>query len=113
MRRLTSAFLSLAALSGALLASGIVPGGGVQTVQALPLAVPIVPPPEAFPVEPASDSYWSDPLAWGGVKPGPGDIVLVGSGVRLLLDEDTPALGGVLLRGTLEFEDAADVALTS
>lgn len=46
---------------------------------------------------------WSDPNTWGGVKPVAGDDVTVPAEWHLILDEDTPALDGLMINGTLEF----------
>lgn len=55
---------------------------------------------------------WSDPATWGGDKPEAGDAVTIPHDWHLILDEDTPALGGILLNGTLEFA-RQDLALTA
>jgi len=55
---------------------------------------------------------WSNPATWGGVKPIAGDDVTIPAGWNLILDEDTPALGGLQIDGTLEFE-RMDVNLTA
>ncbi len=43
----------------------------------------------------------------------PGEVVTVPAGATVLLDTDTPTLGGLFVRGTLRFEDARDLRLTS
>lgn len=47
---------------------------------------------------------WSDAATWGGTKPVAGAAVLVPAGMRLLLDEDTPALGALTIEGELIFK---------
>ena len=44
---------------------------------------------------------------------GPGDVVTIPAGTTVLLDTDTPTLGGLTVHGTLRFEDARDLRLTS
>jgi hypothetical protein len=65
-------------------------------------------------VPPASTTAkpWSDPATWGGVKPAAGSAVLIPAGERIILDENTPALGGLTILGTLEF-DRRDLTLTA
>lgn len=46
---------------------------------------------------------WSDPNTWGGVKPVAGQNVTIPAGWHVILDEDTPSLGGLTVDGTLEF----------
>lgn len=56
---------------------------------------------------------WSDSNTWpGGVKPTAGDDVVIPAEWHLLLDEDTPALGGLTIHGTLEF-DRQNLAVTA
>ncbi|HYC55209.1 MAG TPA: G8 domain-containing protein [Candidatus Binatia bacterium] len=55
---------------------------------------------------------WSDPATWGGTKPAAGEDVVIPAGWNVLLDEDTPALGGIMVNGTLRF-DRKDVAMTA
>lgn len=55
---------------------------------------------------------WSDPATWGGAVPGPGDDVVVPAGSTILLDQDTAALGGLTIDGTLRFA-RADRALSA
>ena len=63
-----------------------------------------------------SNSYaqllWSDPTTWGGTKPLAGEDVVIPEGTHILLDEDTPALGGLTINGTLEL-DRQDLHLTA
>jgi hypothetical protein len=55
---------------------------------------------------------WSNPETWGGMKPGVGEEVLITSDMRILLDENTPELGGLNIEGLLVF-DRQDLTLTS
>ncbi len=56
---------------------------------------------------------WSDPATWGtGGKPVAGSTVTIPSGKKIILDEDSPALAGLTINGTLEFAHK-DLALTS
>ncbi|MEO9967521.1 MAG: G8 domain-containing protein [Reichenbachiella sp.] len=55
---------------------------------------------------------WSDADTWGGSKPQAGDEVEIPADFFVLLDENTPNLGGLTIRGTLQF-DTQDLALTS
>ena len=47
---------------------------------------------------------WSDPTTWGGSKPIAGEDVIVPEGTTIILDENTPSLGGITINGTLEFD---------
>lgn len=49
--------------------------------------------------------FWSDPATWGGIKPIAGQDVVIPEGMQVILDESTPALGGLTINGSLEFED--------
>ncbi|HYC00575.1 MAG TPA: G8 domain-containing protein [Candidatus Limnocylindrales bacterium] len=55
---------------------------------------------------------WSDPATWGGAKPAPGEEVVIPQGTSILLDEDTPDLGGLTIDGSLVF-DRTDLSLTA
>ncbi|MEQ8472931.1 MAG: G8 domain-containing protein [Marinoscillum sp.] len=56
---------------------------------------------------------WSDSDTWGGAgKPGEGDVVTIPAGTRIILDDNPPALGGLVIEGKLEF-DRKDLSLTS
>lgn len=55
---------------------------------------------------------WSDPATWGGVLPSAGQKITIPTGTKVLLDTDTPTLGGVMVNGTLRFA-RKDLALTS
>jgi hypothetical protein len=59
-----------------------------------------------------SAMLWSDPGTWGGDKPEAGEAVTIPHDWHVILDEDTPALGGIMLNGTLEFS-RKDLALTA
>jgi G8 domain/Right handed beta helix region/Secretion system C-terminal sorting domain len=55
---------------------------------------------------------WSNPATWGGVKPVAGAAVTIAAGKHIILDENTPALAGLTINGTLEF-DRKNVSLTA
>jgi hypothetical protein len=55
---------------------------------------------------------WSDPDTWGGTVPVAGEDVVIEEDMHVLLDADSPSLGGLVINGTLEF-DRADLALTA
>lgn len=55
---------------------------------------------------------WSSPHTWGGSKPVAGELVVINNQQCVLLDEDTPDLGGLRILGRLEF-DRRDLNLTS
>jgi hypothetical protein len=61
--------------------------------------------------EAAPGRLWSDPATWGGRKPAAGAAVVVPEGLSLILDENTPDLGPVTVRGTLRFKDGVDAEL--
>jgi len=59
-------------------------------------------------------SRWSDPATWpGGRVPAAGDKVTIERGKEVLLDVSPPALGGMLIQGTLRFADTSDLELTT
>ena len=59
-------------------------------------------------------SRWSDPATWpGGRVPAAGDKVTIARGQQVLLDVSPPALGGMLIQGTLRFADTSDLELTT
>lgn len=63
--------------------------------------------------EPCTDcQLWSDPATWGGSLPVAGQNVTIPHGQHVILDIDTPALGGLSVDGTLEFA-RKNVALTA
>jgi hypothetical protein len=55
---------------------------------------------------------WSNPATWGGVKPIAGQTVTIAANKHIILDENTPALAGLTINGTLEF-DRKNVNLTA
>jgi hypothetical protein len=55
---------------------------------------------------------WSDPATWGGTKPVAGSNVTIAANKHIILDENTPALSGLTINGTLEF-DRKNLNLTS
>lgn len=55
---------------------------------------------------------WSDPNTWGGVKPIAGEEVEIPLGAHIVMDEDPPALGGLVVNGHLEF-DRRDLNLSA
>ena len=55
---------------------------------------------------------WSDPGTWGGSVPVAGENVVIPVGQHVLLDTNTPDLGGVTVHGTLEF-GRQDLQLTA
>src|SRR6516162_6322208 len=57
---------------------------------------------------------WSDPATWPNRKvPVAGDKVTIDAGKEVVLDVNTPALGGVTVNGKLSFANTADVELTT
>src|SRR5690606_3667456 len=60
-----------------------------------------------------SIKYWSDPDSWlPNGKPIAGEVVTIPDGSYFILDENTPDLGGLVINGTLLFEEM-DLELTS
>lgn len=55
---------------------------------------------------------WSDPTTWSGAIPVAGENVTIPEGVHILLDTNTPDLGGITIHGTLEFANQ-DLTLTA
>ncbi|MEQ8822337.1 MAG: G8 domain-containing protein [Sumerlaeia bacterium] len=55
---------------------------------------------------------WSDPATWGGTKPQAGDVVTIGHAMNVLLDESPPDLNGLMIEGSLVFDDQ-DLELTA
>ncbi|WP_422361658.1 G8 domain-containing protein [Reichenbachiella sp.] len=55
---------------------------------------------------------WSEVATWGGSKPQAGEEVVIPAGHYVLLDENTPNLGGLTIKGALQF-DTQDLELTS
>ena len=63
---------------------------------------------------PAKATKWSDPATWPNNKvPAAGDKVTIAKDQKVILDVNTPALGGVTIDGNLSFADNADVELTT
>src|ERR1051325_11463662 len=63
---------------------------------------------------PAKATRWSDPATWPNNKvPAAGDKVAIAKDKNVILDVNTPALGGVTIDGKLSFADNADVELTT
>src|SRR6186713_813015 len=57
---------------------------------------------------------WSDPATWPNRKsPVAGDKVTIDAGKEVVLDVNTPALGGVTVNGKLSFANTADFELTT
>jgi hypothetical protein len=79
---------------------------------ASPTASP-APSPTPTPPPASNAKRWSDPATWGGAGlPKAGDAVVIPAGQSVLLDINTPDLGGLSIQGELSF-DAKDLALTS
>lgn len=67
----------------------------------------------AVPREEATPEMWSDPDTWNGSTPSAGEEVTIESGKHVVLDQNTPNLGGVTVHGVLEFKDGGYRELTS
>ena len=65
-------------------------------VVAAVVALPAIATPAPSPI-----LLWSDPATWGGRKPVAGAAVLVPSNMKIVLDENTPALGDLTIEGEL------------
>ena len=62
----------------------------------------------------AKATRWSDAATWPNKKvPAAGDKVEIASGKEVILDVNTPALGGLTINGKLSFANTADVELTT
>ena len=62
----------------------------------------------------AKATKWSDAATWPNRKvPVAGDKVTIDAGKEVVLDVNTPALGGVTVNGKLSFANTADVELTT
>jgi hypothetical protein len=62
----------------------------------------------------AKATRWSDPASWPNKKvPAAGEKVEIASGKEVILDVNTPALGGLTINGKLSFANTADVELTT
>lgn len=69
---------------------------------------------QVSPALPPNTGYWSDARFWAGLglsKPQEGQDVTIPAGVRVILDESPPPLGGVTVLGELEFA-RKDLSLT-
>ena len=87
----------------ALLVPAVLLGGAFAVVQAQNAGAPA-----------AKATNWSDPATWPGRKvPAAGDKVTIAKDQNVILDVNTPALGGVTIDGKLSFADNADVELTT
>jgi cell migration-inducing and hyaluronan-binding protein len=69
-------------------------GGGGEPV--------VIPPPLAA----VASGLWSDPATWGGEKPADYQEVTIPAGTTVTLDENTPALGILLVDGGLVFGES-------
>ena len=97
MTKKNRSFLLMSLISGLLLV------GVFTIVQAQSPAAPA-----------AKATNWSDPATWPNRKvPVAGDKVTIDAGKEVVLDVNTPALGGVTVNGKLSFADTADVELTT
>src|SRR5215510_6379033 len=62
----------------------------------------------------AKATKWSDPATWPNRKvPVAGDKVTIDAGKEVVLDVNTPALGGMTVNGKLSFANTADIELTT
>jgi cell migration-inducing and hyaluronan-binding protein len=61
-----------------------------------------------------SANRWSDAATWPDQRvPGAGDKVTISAGQDVILDVNTPALGGLTINGKLSFANNADLELTT
>ena len=68
---------------------------------------------EVITLEVQDTFLWSDAQTWGDSgKPQEGDEVIIPANKHIILDENPPALGGITIQGTLEF-DEQDLELIS
>jgi hypothetical protein len=64
--------------------------------------------------EAVSSGNWSDAATWsGGAVPQAGGTVTIASGLDVVLDTSTPALGGLTINGKLSFSDESDLELST
>ncbi|MGL4576519.1 MAG: G8 domain-containing protein, partial [Burkholderiaceae bacterium] len=75
-----------------------------------PAPSPTVSPPP--PTSTADAGGWNNPATWGGTLPPDGAIVEIPAGKTVTLSGSTAKLGGLTIRGTLQFADA-DAQLTA
>ena len=61
--------------------------------------------PDPTPPPPEGEQRWSDPATWGGTLPTSGEKVTIPAGKTVLLDQSTPPLGGLDVKGDLVIED--------
>src|SRR2546430_15629305 len=62
----------------------------------------------------AKATKWSDAATWPNRKvPVAGDKVTIDAGKEVVLDVNTPELGGVTVNGKLSFANTADIELTT
>ena len=86
-------------------ATSVSPAGKMLTAELELSVIPSGPPQLA-------GERWSDPETWGGEVPAEGDTVEIPMGKTVVIDTDTPALGGLWVKGELIFDDL-DATLTS
>jgi hypothetical protein len=90
--------------SGPGVSKGVVPQERLYTEDAPVEAPPVEPDPEP-PLPAAGYERWSDPATWAPLgysgKPAEGAVVTIPAGKKVLLDESTPSLGGVVDEGEL------------
>ena len=79
----------------------------VDATQQASTAKPIAPP------APKNVMLWSDRATWGGSKPVAGAAVLVPSNMKIVLDENTPALGDITIEGELSFQPGVTAELSA
>jgi len=88
--------------SGPGVAKGVVPQSRLYRQDA---AVEEPPPVDHEPPVPAGYERWSDAATWASLgysgKPADGAVVTIPAGKKVLLDESTPSLGGVVVEGEL------------
>lgn len=85
--------------------------GGTPSPTVSPTATPTGTP-TATPTPPTSMQRWSDPATWGGSVPAAGADVTIPAGKAVLLDVSPPALGNLIVEGSLIFDDK-DLNLTA
>ncbi|WP_299555245.1 G8 domain-containing protein [uncultured Tateyamaria sp.] len=61
----------------------------------------------------AADARWSDAKTWGGRDPEAADVIVIGPGQRVVLDESTTVKGIIVNGGELVVEDKKDLALSA
>ena len=97
--------------SGPGVAKSVVPKARLYTQDA-----PVVEPPDEPPPVPSGYERWSEATTWTSLgfqgKPAAGAVVTIPAGKKVVLDESTPSLGGVVVEGELRFAET-DVDLRS